>query len=710
MKKKALKQEKMKKTNEKKKTAKIKKEKEKNIKKLQQVFKKSKFSLKARILMIIIPVIIVTITFAMITTFLRNQEIIINRTCNVITNSTESSGCKIENSINGALKELEVYRLSITNAQMSEDQLTKVIKNTYQISDLYPNGLYYADRNGIWIAGNGWVPEEDYKPYEQMWFIEGVKNTTGIAMGQPYKDSETGEYVVTASANITSEDVTKVLAADIPLSSIIDYVKNISFIDGKGGFLLISSNKLTIAATTMDETGAMDVDKTTKKLYSKMANTQFLESISKATEVEIEGKTYYVAAQKIEGCNWNLVSYVSKEDAVLAELKDSLVKTALRILIILIVAVIIAERFIHVKTKQIKSITGSIEKITKGDFTETLKIKSHDETGYMAYSLQEFLTVMKDVLTKLKEMTYLLMEQSGHSTEMSTELSNASISQVDAMQEMIQTLTQLNNSVEEIAEGSSSLAYNVSSTNQRCTHANEVLVETVLLSSDGRKEMNEVSSWMNNIQNMINDLSKTVEAVGKDMGNITHMVEIIGDIASQTNLLSLNASIEAARAGDAGRGFAVVAKQIGSLADNSSKSVVDIKTITDTISSEVFEMVQKMRNSLESIQQCRVVVDKTSDTFHSINDKIINTKEEVVSIIGSISELDTISQSLAAITEEQSASSEEMLATSENILGQSELVKHNASESELEASKLSDIVNDLNKLLAFFKYETETIE
>lgn len=670
-------------------------------------FKKSKLGLKGRILWIMIPLIIVAIAATMIVAFVYNQNVIIDRTMDIVEYSAKANANAIDKDLGGALKELYVYKLSMADGRMTKIQLSRMLKNTYQKSDLYPDGLYYSDSSGSWIDGSGWQPEDGYVVTDQEWFKEGTTHQDGFELGEPYLDEASNVYVVTASVNISDSDsVVKILAADIPLTSLITYVRNISFFNGAGGSLLVNTHDGSIiAASTMDDNMQLNVNSSVQKLYDTICSTATAEETDAVSQIKAGNEQYYVSAQKLDGCDWKLISYVSKEDAVLNKLREAFVIVALISCLILLISIVIIDRFIHHKAMQIKKVTNAIEKITEGDFTQSLQVQSHDETGVMTYSLHCFLEQMRAVLQKLNEMTRLLENQSGQSKSMSQDLANSSASSHQAMEEMIRTLDQLSHSVEEIAESSTSLATNVTSTNDRCKKANDVLMETVGLSEEGKTEMDEVGKSMTKIREVIAALSGAVENVGSNMKSITDMVNVIGDISDQTNLLSLNASIEAARAGDAGRGFAVVAQEIGALADNSSKSVVDIKGVTESINAMVVQMVEKMKESVASIGECGEIVTKTQSTFSDINTKILHTKDEVLAIIDEVVELDTVSQSLAAITEEQSASSEEMLATSESILSHSEQVKENAVEGEETAAQLSNIVNELNELLAFFQIE-----
>ena len=182
------------------------------------------------------------------------------------------------------------------------------------------------------------------------------------------------------------------------------------------------------------------------------------------------------------------------------------------------------------------------------------------------------------------------------------------------------------NSVTEVAENTTSLAMIVSETDQIGHNASEKMNDTVVISGKGRDDMDKVKHAMETVQASVTQLETAVGHVGESTEEITKFVEIIGDIASQTNLLSLNAAIEAARAGEAGKGFAVVASEISKLANETSDSVTSINEIVLEVNSSVDEMVQSMEGTTKFLDE---VVLKDYDQFRAISDQYNNDADVV---------------------------------------------------------------------------------
>ena len=180
-----------------------------------------------------------------------------------------------------------------------------------------------------------------------------------------------------------------------------------------------------------------------------------------------------------------------------------------------------------------------------------------------------------------------LHNQADNSKNISEQMFYASKEQNNSMKELNNTVEQLSLSVGEIAQSATTLAMLVEETKEDGDGVNSKMKETVDVSKTGMEAMQDVSVAMQDINISMKKLQFAIDEVGRASEEITNITKVIGEIADETNLLSLNASIEAARAGEAGKGFAVVALEIGKLAQTSVDSVQDINKLVLEIKNSV---------------------------------------------------------------------------------------------------------------------------
>ena len=262
------------------------------------------------------------------------------------------------------------------------------------------------------------------------------------------------------------------------------------------------------------------------------------------------------------------------------------------------------------------------------------------------------------------------------------------------MHELNDTVDQLSVSVNEIAENVTQLAGVAAETKNDGDSVDIKMRETVEVSEKGRMDMEHVSEALNNIELSIRSLEEAVNKVD--------IIKLIGDIADETNLLSLNASIEAARAGEAGRGFAVVASEIGSLAKNSTESVEHITQLITEINKLVEDAVSQAGDSVVEIGDSAVLIHTAVDTFNTIFNNIKATNELMANVVEKIGHVDEVATNVAAICEEQAASSDEIMATSESMLGQADNISKNSGQVEISAEELAASAEQLSNQVQQF--------
>ena len=649
--------------------------------------KKGNISIKAKLLGIIIPVVIAIILILVFTAYHVSSGIIESYSKNLLESSVNSQASKIEAWLEENLASMQMAKTMIEKLHPDETQLQTILDASCGYSENYPDGLFLADANGSFLKGTDSKKQEP-NPKESMWYQEGMTRVN-MAVGSAHQNPD-GTNVVSASGLLNDGlDTVRVIAADMTLDRISVIVNSFIEMHDAEAFLVDKDSSVILASRDSD-------------LISKTLGADGQSAFYKDVEKKVSGKSYdfctldgnMTVFKEVNGTNWLLVSYVPTS-VVLADLVGLRNLMIIFSIISILVLCVLIERVTHVVIRPVKEMTRVITSMASGDFTVSMKVKGNDEIAVMGRSVEHFIASMKEMIRQMGHVSDRLEKQAGSSKNVSGEMNSAANIQSQSMTELNATVDQLSVSVNEIAQNATQLAGVVADTKEDSDKVEDKMRTTVEVSEKGKADMESVGNALHNIEISIHNLEEAVDKVGTASGEIVDIIKLIGDIAEETNLLSLNASIEAARAGEAGRGFAVVASQIGVLAKNSADSVAHITSLINEINGLVDDAVKQAGNSASDIESSADLIHTAVDTFDQIFQNIQETSHLIEDVVEKINQVDQVATNVAAISEEQAASSDEILATSESMLQQAKSISKNSEQVEAEAGNLAESADQL---------------
>lgn len=649
--------------------------------------KKSNISIKAKLLGIIIPVVIAIILILVFTAYHVSSGIIESYSQNLLESSVNSQASKIEAWLEENLASMQMAKTMIEKLHPDETQLQTILDASCGYSENYPDGLFLADANGSFLKGTDSKKQEP-NPKESMWYQEGMTRVN-MAVGSAHQNPD-GTNVVSASGLLNDgSDTVRVIAADMTLDRISVIVNSFIEMHDAEAFLVDKDSSVILASRDSD-------------LISKTLGADGQSAFYKDVEKKVSGKSYdfctldgnMTVFKEVNGTNWPLVSYVPT-NVVLADLVGLRNLMIIFSIISILVLCVLIERVTHVVIRPVKEMTRVITSMASGDFTVSMKVKGNDEIAVMGRSVEHFIASMKEMIRQMGHVSDRLEKQAGSSKNVSGEMNSAANIQSQSMTELNATVDQLSVSVNEIAQNATQLAGVVADTKEDSDKVEDKMRTTVEVSEKGKADMESVGNALHNIEISIHNLEEAVDKVGTASGEIVDIIKLIGDIAEETNLLSLNASIEAARAGEAGRGFAVVASQIGVLAKNSADSVAHITSLINEINGLVDDAVKQAGSSASDIESSADLIHIAVDTFDQIFQNIQETSHLIEGVVEKINQVDQVATNVAAISEEQAASSDEILATSESMLQQAKSISKNSEQVEAEAGNLAESADQL---------------
>ena len=649
--------------------------------------KKGNISIKAKLLGIIIPVVIAIILILVFTAYHVSSGIIESYSKNLLESSVNSQASKIEAWLEENLASMQMAKNMIEKLHPDEAQLQTILDASCGYSENYPEGLFLADANGSFLKGTDSKKQEP-NPKESMWYQEGMTRVN-MAVGSAHQNPD-GTNVVSASGLLNDgSDTVRVIAADMTLDRISVIVNSFIGMHDAEAFLVDKDSSVILASRDSD-------------LISKTLGADGQSAFYKDVEKKVSGKSYdfctldgnMTVFKEVNGTNWLLVSYVPT-NVVLADLVGLRHLMIIFSLTSILVLCVLIERVTHVVIRPVKEMTRVITSMASGDFTVSMKVKGNDEIAVMGRSAEHFIASMKEMIRQMGHVSDRLEKQAGSSKNVSGEMNSAANIQSQSMTELNATVDQLSVSVNEIAQNATQLAGVVADTKEDSDKVEDKMRTTVEVSEKGKADMESVGNALHNIEISIHNLEEAVDKVGTASGEIVDIIKLIGDIAEETNLLSLNASIEAARAGEAGRGFAVVASQIGVLAKNSADSVAHITSLINEINGLVDDAVKQAGSSASDIESSADLIHTAVDTFDQIFQNIQETSHLIEGVVEKINQVDQVATNVAAISEEQAASSDEILSTSESMLQQAKSISKNSEQVEAEAGNLAESADQL---------------
>lgn len=648
---------------------------------MQMSKQKRVVSIKVKLLGVIVPVVIACILALVTIAYQKSSGLIETYSQNLLESSVDNQAAQIEGWLNENLEAFQIVKTTIEQANPDDKTLQRMLDAYYGYNSNYPEGIYIADESGkIWKASQSALKVDN--AVQTSWYQEGITRFN-MAVGNPHINSQ-GENVISATGILDdASGKMKVISADMTLDRISIIVN--SFIEMKHAqAILVNKNDGMILASR-------DSDKISTILGQdgsafSLAVAQKLKEYDYSFDTLDGNMTVF---KEVAGTEWILISYIPTS-IVLADIVGlRSIMIAISVVSIVVLCLVI-ERITHVVISPVRKLTAVIGAMTEGDFTVSVSSRGNDEVAVMSRSVERFIDSMKQMITDMSKISGKLGEQADTSDSVAKQMQTAAGIQSQSMGELNTTVDQLSVSVNEIAENASKLAGVVADAQNDSEHAGSKMNETVEVSKKGRTDMEHVGEALASIRTSIQNLSEAVNKVGTASGEIVEIVQLIGDIADETNLLSLNASIEAARAGEAGRGFAVVASEIGKLADNSTASVEHISKLIYEVNELVASAVKQADDSAKDIGESSNLIHTAIDTFDIIYENIQQSSTLITQMVENMNVINEVAMNVAAISEEQAASSDEILATSEAMLIQANGIAENSEHVAKEAESLTE--------------------
>ena len=532
---------------------------------------------------------------------------------------------------------------------------------------------YFGSTQGVMTRQDPSLNTGNYDPRERPWYQDAVK-AGQLIVTAPYVSVTMQKLVVTLSEPVRHQgELVGAVGANLALDKLIDEVLAMQ-VQGEGYAMLLDSSGLIVGhpnkELALKQIGELSPD------LSAATFQQWGRENNELHAATLDGRDVLLAVQPVPGTDWLLamVMYRDVLEAPLATLLWQLV--GLTLVLMLVFSALLTAMFKYLFA-DLGRVAGALHDIAhgEGDLTVHINTRSKDEVGQLAESFNQFVARLHGIVSRLRDVTVELAAQSRAQAAGAQSRSQRVRQQQDEIVMVATAVTEMASATQEIA-GNAEFAATTSG-------------DAVKLAVSGQSQVGQSQRSITGLADEVADASQIIVELDAHAQKISGILATISGIAEQTNLLALNAAIEAARAGEQGRGFAVVADEVRVLSRRTHDSTDEIQQMIETLQ-------QTTRRAVGGMETSRQLAGTSVEDAESANQSLARINEA----IGSISDMAT---QIAAAAEEQTSVTSEISRNTENIRHVSQELAEQANQEAAQAAELKGLTERLEQEVGRFR-------
>lgn len=522
--------------------------------------------------------------------------------------------------------------------------------------------IAYGDKTEDWPT--------DYDPRSRPWYQDAMASN-GLIITEPYLDFD-GSIVVSI-AKAFSGQKRGVLAADLTVTNIIKEVLNLRL--DNNGFAFLVDGQNNIVAYQDEKLSQKPLTNLNPALTaSQVAELTRQSSITTVDWPAKNEQLVYLAS--VPNTDWSLGIVVDKQMAY-ASVSEQITFTAIASVVLYVIIATISTLIITRLLMPLKTLSDAVQELSQGegDLTQRIDIKRMDEIGELATHVNQFLSQLQQMLRGIVDHSQTLSDQAGQASSLSMQAADRVEHQQNDVNQIATAIHEMSATAAEVASHAELTATASQASASAC--------------QDGQQVIEQNRSSIISLANQVTSAADVISELENNAQSINQILSTIQDIAEQTNLLALNAAIEAARAGEQGRGFAVVADEVRVLSQRTHGSTEEIRAMIETLQGNTRQAVDSMQTSTQLADTSVSYAQEAQDSLSKITT--------------AINEINDMALQIASAAEEQRAVSEDISRNTQGIKDASDALAQQSIQSSESAADMNRAADAMRQQISRFK-------